>query len=587
MYKRASVTVITALIAALALTGVASAAHAAGTSELPVDNSLYAVTCPYYSDTAAQTPNNQVLAVDEKTAVGSAVGTGTRIGSSNCAGSLTLDPSTGIIYALVAEYDGDFPTLVTVDLETGLSTKVAEITDGSVSKLASALAIGKDGAAYVLYNGVLYSLNLSNGVVTSVGPSLPQAWGFVSEPGTGDFYAVNNDGELFSVDVADGTFVSLATLSFLTGDSRSLTMDSNGVFWLGEDVDTPDEYQTTLWNFTLADPVGSAQEVGELTFGTMAPYSMALVVGPAYVASPAPSIGSRKLPVDNSLYAMTCPYYSDATAQTPNNQVVAVDDETGATTAIGTGTEIEDSNCAGSFTLDPTTGIVYALVAEDDYEFPTLVTVDLKTGVSTKVAEITDGSGPTLANALAIGLDGAAYVLYDEDLYSLNLNDGVMTYLGSSVGYVWGFVSDPVSGLFYALDEDGELYAVDVADGEYVWLATLSFLTDDTFSLAMDTNGVFWLGEDADGTDEYRTTLWNFTLADPVDSAEKVGELMLGTSAPYIMALVIGPAYVAPIAESVLAATGTTSTGSIALGITLLAAGAVLAVAARRRRSAL
>ena len=303
------------------------------------------------------------------------------------------------------------------------------------------------------------------------------------------------------------------------------------------------------------------------------------------VATAAHAAGTRTLPVDNSLYAITCPYFSDAVAQTPNNQVLAVNEQTAVAVVVGGGTEIEGSNCAGSPALDPTTGIVYSLVATDDYDFPILVTVNLVTGVSTKVADVTDAFGPTFASALAIGLDGAAYVLYSEELYSLNLTDGVMTVIGTSVSDVWSFVSDPVTGLFYAVDEGGELFEVDVTDGSYASLVDLSFLTDSTYSLTMDANGVFWLGEDVVTSDEYRMNLWSFTLADPVGSAELVGELTVGAIAPFSEALVIGPKYIAPASEPgpALAETGTETVAPTVAGIVFLAAGVVFTVVARRR----
>ncbi len=297
------------------------------------------------------------------------------------------------------------------------------------------------------------------------------------------------------------------------------------------------------------------------------------------IASSAQAAGTRSLPDGNSLYAITCPYYSDALAQTPNNQVLALDEHTAVAVAVGSGSEIESSNCAGSPALDPTTGIVYALVEEDDYDFPYLVRVDLVTGVSTKVADISYLSDPYYANALAIGLDGAAYVLYDGDLFSLNLADGVLTLVGSSLVDTWGFVSDPVTGLFYAMDEYGEVFEVDVTDGSFTSLGQLPFVTDDeAYSLTMDSNGVFWMGRDI-STDEYQMELWSFTLADPAGPGEMSGVLSLGSKAPYSEALVIGPKYVAPA----LAATGADTSAPITAGIVLLAAGVLLVVGMRRR----
>ncbi|MCY7413094.1 MAG: hypothetical protein LH471_08705, partial [Salinibacterium sp.] len=295
--------------------------------------------------------------------------------------------------------------------------------------------------------------------------------------------------------------------------------------------------------------------------------------------------GTRALPDGNSLYAITCPYYSDDAGQTPNNQVLAVDEQTAVAVAVGSGSEIDGSNCAGSPAVDPIDGAVYALVAVDDDNFPILVTVDLVTGISTKVADITDGEDPLLPQAMAIGLDGAAYALYNADLYSLNLGDGVMTLIGETVGDAWGFVSDPITGLFYALDSDGQLFEIDVSDGSFVLLDQLSFLTTDegTYSLTMDANGVFWIGLDVESGDEYRVELWSVTLADPATSDEFVGELALGSIAPYSEALVIGPAYVAAAPAPALAATGIDLVVPIVAGIVLLAVGVGLAVVARRQ----
>lgn len=300
------------------------------------------------------------------------------------------------------------------------------------------------------------------------------------------------------------------------------------------------------------------------------------------VASAAQAAGTRALPDGNSLYAITCPYYSDDAGQTPNNQVLAVDEQTAVAVAVGSGSEVDGSNCAGSPAVDPTDGVVYALVAFDDDNFPVLVTVDLVTGISTKVADITDGEDPLTPQAMAIGLDGAAYALYNGNLYSLNLGDGVLTLIGATVDEAWGFVSDPITGLFYALDRDGQLFEIDVSDGSSVLLGQLSFLTDEgTYSLTMDANGVFWIGLDVESFDEFRVELWSVTLADPDGSAEFVGELALGSIAPYSEALVIGPAYVPP--APALPAAGVDLLVPSLAGIALVAVGVGFAVVARRQ----
>lgn len=300
----------------------------------------------------------------------------------------------------------------------------------------------------------------------------------------------------------------------------------------------------------------------------------------AGLASPAAAAGTRTLPDDNSLYGVTCPYYSDATAQTPSNQVITIDEQTAEATAIGSGTEIEGTNCAGSATLDPTTGTYYGLAAVGNDSFSILVTVDLATGVSTKVADITLFDISADLQSMAIGLDGSAYGLSGGELFSINLSDGTLTPVGLSVPDVHGFVSDPVTGLFYAVDNYGYLYEITVADGNYSGIGQLPFISDqEVYALTMDTNGVFWMERDVETSDEYQAELWSFTLVDPVGSGELAGVITLGAIAPYAMSLAVGPAYVAPA----LANTGVNTEVPLGTAVVVLVIGAALLTVARRR----
>jgi len=315
---------------------------------------------------------------------------------------------------------------------------------------------------------------------------------------------------------------------------------------------------------------------------------------PAYAAPPT-------LPVDESLYAIACPYYTDTTVRVANNQLLIVDpsDATAVNrgTGDGGGNATSDSNCAAGAAWDATTDTAYFVYWTDGYEYPVLATIDLETGAITQIGAFAeDGFENDYITAIAIGSDGTAYAIdYDGySLFSLDLATGAMTEINDDVGFgqdPYGFAFNPVDGEFYVVDYDGEFYRIDVTDGSVVSLGTPTGASiADSYGFTIDGNGVAWFGIDEDYGDEYAAQLWSVDLADFATAAEFSGRIESPAGVVYTESYFIGPVVAEPAAAEptgpALAETGvdgvSTPLVGLALGSVLL--GAVF-LAIRRRAS--
>jgi hypothetical protein len=167
------------------------------------------------------------------------------------------DATTGTAYSLFYNFDSNDDELLTVDLETGVFTFVAEIEipgPDDINELYS-LAIGTDGTAYVFaeyYDDSaddsffgLFVLDLDTGALTlqaNVDDSdLDDPNGFAVDPTSGLFYAFEEDTwELFRVNVTTGALTLLGTLDAPSldedSDVTSLQIGSDGTFWVVFDV---------------------------------------------------------------------------------------------------------------------------------------------------------------------------------------------------------------------------------------------------------------------------------------------------------------------------------------------------------------
>ena len=302
-------------------------------------------------------------------------------------------------------------------------------------------------------------------------------------------------------------------------------------------------------------------------------------------ASPASAAGNAIDPGD-SLYAISCDNdYNDW-------QVFGVDPTTAFSTPIGDGSGgVEEDGCAAQPAYNPATGKSYYIQWSEDHF---LAEVDVVTGESAVVGDFyyDNGEFPESinVNSLAIGADGSAFVLdFDGYLWSVDLDTAWVTPIGQSVSSAWAFAADPVTGKFYAITYDNDLYEIDVTDGSTNFIDNIVPAEPQTafytYSLQFDGAGTFWIEADGSDGDNTTATLWSFTL-ETLDAPVYSG---IFTDDPfYTEAILIIPGDVVPV-EPALAATGADLADVIPWGVgaaAIVLAGGVLMIVRSRRASA-
>jgi hypothetical protein len=300
-------------------------------------------------------------------------------------------------------------------------------------------------------------------------------------------------------------------------------------------------------------------------------------------AAPAIAAGNSIDPGD-SLYAISC-----NSGSYNQWQLLGVIPETAAATTIGTGDGTEGKGCGAQPAYDATTGKSYYIqwTSTDEGSFTTLVEIDTITGVSTTIGEFhyVDGEIPVTPDviSMAIGTDGAAYAIAQSDgaeLFSVDLTTALVTPIDSTLNDIFSFAVNPVTGDFYVINEDGELFSYDVATGDGVSIGSVPIETEDQglYSLQIDGGGTFWVEIDDDS--DSRGGLWSFTLdtfATPVFSGHFIDDPF------YTEALLIVPGVVPPKPQ--LAATGVDA--GLGLGVAgFLALAGLLLVVRRNHRTA-
>ena len=308
----------------------------------------------------------------------------------------------------------------------------------------------------------------------------------------------------------------------------------------------------------------------KLVAGLAATTALAL---PFVFASPA---AAATLPTGDSLYAITCDDDAEGDLSASLYSVSPVD---AVGTMVGDGTGIIE-DCAREAAYNPVTGesfyISYALNSD------ALHKINTTTGVATEVGSW-NGDILGIPHVIAIGKDGAAYIIDEGELFSLDLATANTTLIGDlGVEDIFGFSVDPTSGLFYATDNTGDAYRIDVAAATATFVGTVVGGTSLTFSLQIDTSGAWWVEWDNPG-DPYTSAIW--TGARPVDGNGSaftlVGPLNDITNEyyPYTQALLI-------TYPKALAATGVDATvlvGSAATAALLLLMGGSVFMLRRRQ----
>ena len=263
--------------------------------------------------------------------------------------------------------------------------------------------------------------------------------------------------------------------------------------------------------------------------------------------------------------------------------------------ATGVGTEVGSSDpeftCGYGAAWDVTSQTLFGI--SRDGSDSDLVTFDLGTGAATYIGTMVDETDTLVfADSMVIDLEGNAYIVSDNRLYSLALDTAEVTFLGvlSAVDdYSYGFAVDPSTGILYLLQEDGVLLTVDPLEVTATYVATWTFTpgSNRTYGLAIDNAGTAWVVEYPG--DENYTALWSTPLASFGVAPELSGDIVdAATESDYEgwwVALVWSEPAPAPAPEPVLAATGFDAAPLALGGLLLAAAGAVL-VARRSRRTA-
>jgi LPXTG-motif cell wall-anchored protein len=342
--------------------------------------------------------------------------------------------------------------------------------------------------------------------------------------------------------------------------------------------------------------------------------AVALTLATAAPAMAGPIEEGRSLPAGDSMYTVDC---SADSAELPELQIFGVVASTGVMTTIGSGAEIDGADCAGNGAVDPRTGLGY-YVGWGDKDV-SLISVDLTTGVSTKVATFEFEEEYIYIEGIAIGDDGEAYALGrtgggegNQGLFEVDLATGGLTFVAELATSFETLVVNPAddhlygltgSGDLYGIDEEsGDLYGIDDESGELVPLASLREALNDedltTRAMAIDGSGIFWVGIDTynEESEFLAQELWSFDYTDVTSSLRFSGPLSYEGNSDdiYTEALLIAPApavveepaVIVPAAEETLAETGVSDTTPMfvvgALGAALI--GGVLLYGARLRR---
>jgi len=114
--------------------------------------------------------------------------------------TISVDPTTNILYAATDNYPGSGGQLWTLDKQTGAATFITKIAGPGLDQL-TALGIGPDGTAYITdyFGADLFTIDLHTGDATKLGT--------LGQPGNWfDDLAVNAAGELFGSRTGGGFY---------------------------------------------------------------------------------------------------------------------------------------------------------------------------------------------------------------------------------------------------------------------------------------------------------------------------------------------------------------------------------------------
>jgi len=268
MKKKLALAAVVLATAGIITAGIAPA-QATGAPTLPDGQDFFAAS---YCGSSSQL-----------TSVDTTNGNATLVGNASegsCASAAAVNPVDGTVYLRTFLNSPPFPnSLAKVDPATGVFTTIAPIS-GDTSSLWG-LTITKDGSAFASWGSGFFSVNLTTGVTTAIGPGLSftpnsmaynpvddKVYAFKWDNGTRTLlaYTVNTT---TGVDTADPAHnITMADYSYNGSTGMNLdsldgvAFDANGNPWF-----VNDGYDSEL---IVADfSTGAATFVGELTNSTI------------------------------------------------------------------------------------------------------------------------------------------------------------------------------------------------------------------------------------------------------------------------------------------------------------------------------
>ena len=284
--KTLSAAIVFGLAAALVLAG-ASPATAAAPEALPPAQALYAIDCDIYgpqlwsvgADGASTPVGNHEITSSEN----------------SCSGGAQTNPIDGLTYFIYFP-GGPLTTLARVDLTTGVVVPIGAVSVNS--SYAWQLFITNSGDAFLFDRQVLYSLSLTDRVITAVGTMAPESLRAVGYDSTTDTiygFDYSNTIGVYTIDRTTGeaTKTDLSgtwpTADCLDGTREAalpnnVAFDSAGIAWIQSD-----SCNASIMTVNVA--TGEAAMRGELndpsellySSATNSFYSQTFIIGPAAV----------------------------------------------------------------------------------------------------------------------------------------------------------------------------------------------------------------------------------------------------------------------------------------------------------------
>lgn len=317
---------------------------------------------------------------------------------------------------------------------------------------------------------------------------------------------------------------------------------------------------------------------------------VAVALGAVAVLATASPASAATLPPSDTLYALSCET-GPAAGPTDFSALYTLNPDTAVATLAGAASTGITGDCAGPAAFDPTTGRSYYISATAT---STLALIDATTGVATSISGFTGGS--TNPHSIAIGTDGKAYAIWQNVLYSLNLQTGALAQVGDFMtdNCLYAFSVDPSTGLFYAIQcNTGAVYRVDVTTaaltsiGQIVGADPDDDGEQDIFALQIDTAGRWWLeAVDYAGGDPY-SRLFSTAVPSGTTTPELEGSIEVNTFSLNTPSLLITYTDVPPPTPPLPATGSALPIGPLlgALGLVLVGGVVVLRVARKSRRA--